>query len=85
MLSWTRLSDSWTFPSGDPAASAFWAAHGLLSLDVFKAELFIFPSNLPLPTVPILVLSLQTPLTHIRNKGASLTLPSPYTPGTIKS
>lgn len=35
--SWTSLSASWTFPSGAPAASALWAGHGLLSLDMFKA------------------------------------------------
>ena len=46
-----------------------WPLSSEWPLDMFKVSAFIFSSNLVLPTVPISVLPLQPPQTHIRNKG----------------
>lgn len=88
---WTHSADLarpthlWIFPSGVTVASALRVAHGLLPLDMSKAEPITIPSDLLLPTVPVSVLTPQHPLPQIRNKGVSLTLPPPDTPWTIKS
>lgn len=72
-------------PSGGTAASALHVAHGLLPLDMSKAEPVTVPSDLLLPTTLVSVLTPQHPLPQIRNKRTSLTLPSPDTPRTIES
>lgn len=55
-------------------------ARGLLLLDMFKARPFIFPSDLLLPTIPILVFSPQHLLTQIRNEDISDAALSPSPP-----
>ena len=59
---------------------SLWGSCRLLPLEKIKSKPFIFPSNLVLSTIPVLVLPLQIPLTQIRSKGASLTLMTPQGP-----
>lgn len=59
---------------------SLWGSCRLLTLEKFKSKPFIFPSNLVLSTIPVLVLSPQLPVTQIRSKGASLTLLTPQGP-----